>query len=143
MRRINLNPRQILLAYYDVHIHPQSPKNPAYQILRDLIAAKATGTDVRFLFPPFKRNPANRRAACYLNTAGIRVRVMPDHQPLHCKMTIFDRDCVILGSHNLSRPALAKNIETSAILTDPADIDAARDDFYCWWRVARQIREEH
>ena len=68
--RINRNPRQVLMAYYDVHTHPRTTKNPAWNVLSNLIAATSTGTDVRLLLPAFKRNPPNRRSARYLDAAG-------------------------------------------------------------------------
>ena len=142
MSRIDANPGQVLLAYYDIHIHPKSPKNFAWSILRALINARATGADVRLLLPAFRYNTANRRSAFYLEAAGILVRIMPERMPLHTKMMIFDKTALILGSHNLSRPAFSKNLETSALLTAPADVLAGREDFLKWWRVAEKLKRE-
>lgn len=142
MTRIDAGPSQVLLAYYDIHIHPKSPKNPAWDILQNLIDARRTGTDVRLLLPAFKYNRANRRSGCYLDAAGFAVRIMPEHMPLHAKIIIFDRAAVFLGSHNLSRPGLTKNLEASAILTTPADVNAAREDFFKWWRIAVPLKRE-
>ena len=140
--RIHANPSQVLLAYYDVHIHPKSIKNPAWTIFSELIGARAAGANVRLLLPAFRYNPANRRTAYYLDAAGLLVRIMPEHMPLHTKMMIFDRTALLLGSHNLSRPGFTRNLETSALMTDASDINAARDDFFKWWRVAARLKQE-
>lgn len=142
MTRIDAHPSQILLAYYDIHIHPKTAKNFAWSILRALITERATGADVRLLLPAFRYNKANRRSAFYLEAAGILVRIMPEHMPLHTKMIIFEKTALILGSHNLSRPAFSRNLETSAVLTAPADVLAGREDFFKWWRVAVPLKRE-
>jgi phosphatidylserine/phosphatidylglycerophosphate/cardiolipin synthase-like enzyme len=139
--RIHRTKKQIRAAYYDVHIHPKTVKNPAYSIFRAMIDAHARGVTVRLLVPCWNYNKANRRTAFYLDGAGLYVRQMPREKPLHTKMMIFDETALVLGSHNLSRPGLTKNLETSAVLTAPEDLRAAVRDFEGWWRASRTIEE--
>lgn len=139
--RIATTRNQIRLAFYDVHIHPKSIRNPAWSIFRALIAARERGRTVRLLLPAWNYNRANRRAAFYLAGAGLYVRRMPRTHPLHAKLIIFDSTALVLGSHNLSRPGLTKNLETSAILIDDEDVRAAVHDFEGWWKISRTIEE--
>jgi len=142
LQRIEDASIEVLAAYYDIHHHPKRPENPAWQVISALIAAASRGARVRLLLPAFKYNKNNQRTAQYLSRTQIQVRILPTTHRLHAKIMIVDKQAVLLGSHNLSRPGLSINIETAALLTDPHDIYEARQDFYRWWKAAKKLTEE-
>lgn len=52
-------------------------------------------------------------------SVGIRARALKDKRTLHAKMILIDDEIAIVGSHNLSKNAMAHNVELSLIADIP------------------------
>jgi phosphatidylserine/phosphatidylglycerophosphate/cardiolipin synthase-like enzyme len=53
--------------------------------------------------------------------------------PVHAKVWLFDRERVIVGSHNISSRALGTNIETSVLFDDGEGVEKIGEWFEKVW----------
>jgi len=77
-----------------------------------------------------------------LGQEGIQVRFVNDHS-FHPKLYIFLESCAVVGSSNLTDPALKTNQEIN-ITVEPTNDDYfdLLSLFQCWWDQAKVLNEE-
>lgn len=54
----------------------------------------------------------------HLAGVGISAKLISDKRTLHSKLVIIDRETLVIGSHNLTRNAFCRNLETSLAISD-------------------------
>lgn len=130
----NLDPKQDR----DLHVR---------KFTRALCDARWRGVDVKLLLgvpSGVSQARGNRISAQYLTQRGLKVRCLrnPEH---HLKFMLFDAEALILGSHNLTPSAVARNFETSVFIKDEAlSVDVARifDSFWAQSTPYDGLRDE-
>ncbi|MBT7069141.1 MAG: hypothetical protein HN919_22790, partial [Verrucomicrobia bacterium] len=120
----------IVVAMFEMRV-PQdaAAENPSLVLVNELIAAHARGVDVdvilnlRSRFDPESTDPvrdhANGLAAGMLTYKGVDVSYFPQTYHMHSKLVVIDGKTVVVGSHNWTYSALAKNIESSSLIRSP------------------------
>lgn len=76
----------------------------------------------------------NTRTAKFLRQAGVQVKFAFTSQITHAKMFVIDSSVLILGSHNLTKGALARNQEASIILAGFPEVENYQKWFDSLWR---------
>lgn len=103
-------------------------------ILQACIDAAQRGLDCRAVLAHVPQRGSNIvpniKTAEILYDAGWHIRWIGPNVMLHEKIIIIDRLQVIIGSHNLSNAAAAKNLECSIALDDP---QIAQETRQLWW----------
>jgi phosphatidylserine/phosphatidylglycerophosphate/cardiolipin synthase-like enzyme len=128
-----------LAIYLAAAPHPRPPAPPPAPWLQ-LLEAPTRGVRCRALLPATPR-PSDRAmwtaaAADRLATAGWTVRRAALSRPLHAKLLIADGAEVILGSHNLTATAAARNNEVSCLIQSAPYATHAAALFSAWWQHA-------
>ena len=104
-----------------------SPGNKPALLLKELIAARKKGIDVRVVLENSgydeSINKANEGVARKLRKNNIPVVFDSPDTTTHAKMVVIDRRYSFIGSHNLSHSALASNHEVS-LLIDNSELAA-------------------
>lgn len=68
-----------------------------------------------------------------LHRFGIISKVMPSSRRLHTKLLIIDNTKIILGSHNYSQSAFAKNFECSVFFEEAEQLNKYKNYFENLW----------
>lgn len=110
---INGAKRSIDLIMFEWRWYKQDPSSDASLINQALLRAMRRGVRVRAIV-----NNATQMQA--LKAVGFDVRTNDAGTLLHSKSIIFDAECVMMGSHNLTNNAMRANIETSLIVRNEA-----------------------
>ena len=107
--------------------------------------ALARGVFVQILYERNQDNPSYK--GDYVPFAGMNLRRLcwpidqrPPGASMHAKALVIDRKVALIGSANITGPAMQKNIECGVLLRDPdtaAEIVASVESL-----VARQVLEE-
>lgn len=104
-----------------------SPGNQAAMILDELGRARKRGVDIRVFLERSgydeELNKENRQTADKLHKQGITVVFDGENTTTHTKAVVIDQRFVMIGSHNLTHSALARNHEFS-LLVDNRDLAA-------------------
>lgn len=128
---------KIHIMMYDMRYYPQYPEGEAARLLKDLIAAKQRGVEVKVLLEKsdyHKRlNRTNTQTAQYLKENGIEVRFDPEDTITHSKLVIID-DTTLIGSCNWSQGQLERSHNSSVIINDPRAARSYEDYFNNLWR---------
>ena len=115
--------QRIDLAMFLFKTSPASNNRPA-GLVRDLIAAKQRGVEVRVILEYSGHDPtlneANQETAQALRKGGVSVFFDSPARTTHAKLAVIDRRYCLVGSHNLSQSALKYNHEFSLLLDSPA-----------------------
>ena len=117
--RIRESKRRIVCAFYLFKAGERRGNLPA-GIAAELVRAGRRGVEVTVILEGGKPvGGENRAAASALTRGGVRV-VFPDRQRVtHAKAVVVDDRYVLIGSHNLTHSALARNNELSVLLDSP------------------------
>lgn len=96
----------------------------------ELIKAKNRGVEIRVILEKRDSGGSNERMVEKLKEEGIDARFATyEYKLTHAKIIIIDGKIVIVGSHNLTKPALTENREASIILRDSIIANAFRFEF--------------
>lgn len=71
----------------------------------------------------------------HLNTLGIHAKAWQKTKLMHAKGVLVDDKILVLGSHNLTEPAVNFNVEVSALLIDEDVCKAFRRYFDYLWQL--------
>lgn len=97
-----------------------SPGNKPALLVKELIAARKKGVDVRVVLENSGYDASltreNKNVAAMLRKNNIRVFFDAPDTTTHAKMVVIDKRYTFLGSHNLSHSALAYNHEVSLLI---------------------------
>lgn len=100
------------------------------EIYEELIRAKDRGVIIRVILEKRDSGGSNERTIEKLRESGIDARFATyEYKLTHAKIIIIDGKIVIVGSHNLTKPALNENREASVIIKDPVIASAFRFEF--------------
>lgn len=117
--RIRGAKRRIICAFYLFKVTDRRGNLPA-GLAVDLAQAKGRGVDVTVILEGEDSvGRDNRAAAGYLTRSGVKVVFPRGRRTTHAKAVVIDDRFVMIGSHNLSHAALAKNRELSVLLDSP------------------------
>jgi phosphatidylserine/phosphatidylglycerophosphate/cardiolipin synthase-like enzyme len=120
------NTNLTILAYAIDTQEKQSPR--IRRIFGALRRAADAGVNIRILmntrFNPQRRASSFLPLQEWLDHPGIHLHLHTTDQTQHAKLVIADRSFILIGSHNLTLPALYSQLNVSAIIVD---VDAATE----------------
>ncbi len=115
--------QRIDLAMFLFKTSPSRDNLPA-GLVRDLVAARQRGVEVRVILEYSDHDPAlnqaNQETAQALKKGGVAVFFDSADRTTHAKLAVIDRRYCLVGSHNLTQSALKYNHEFSLLLDSPA-----------------------
>ncbi len=115
--------QRIDLAMFLFKTRPARDNQPA-ELVRDLVAARQRGVEVRVILEYSSHdsalNQANQETAQALKKGGVTVFFDSPERTTHAKLAVIDRRYCLVGSHNLTQSALKYNHEFSLLLDNPA-----------------------
>jgi phosphatidylserine/phosphatidylglycerophosphate/cardiolipin synthase-like enzyme len=127
----------IMLCQYSLSTRWDASTANSYNVWAKLLAAKSRGLECRALLARHKRTAAtanfNERSSAKLSAEGWTVRRAGASRLLHAKLTIFDDDTVIIGSHNLTEQASSSNVDISVMITGHRVADRFTDFVQNLW----------
>lgn len=106
---INSAQQCISIIIFDWRIYRHNPQQPVMQMLDALTLAAARGVQVRVL-----TQHAGVRAE--LKQRKIESKALYHEKLVHAKLMIIDKKVVVIGSHNYTQSAFARNLEVSALV---------------------------
>jgi phosphatidylserine/phosphatidylglycerophosphate/cardiolipin synthase-like enzyme len=137
--------RSIDIVQFILDLNPETDAWKQVRRLCDALARKSSeGVVVRVILAEFRTIQAgninlNRAAFEYLTRAGVATKVFSPEtgvKSIHAKMLLADRQEALVGSHNWSMGAIARNLERSVHVVSPAFVRGlARSFDYYWWRA--------
>ncbi len=115
-------------------------------LIKNLAYAKWRNVDVRIIFGNSKNceiKTANETTARYMHSLGISVKQYESlfRSSLHSKYVIIDDELIILGSHNWSNGAFAKNLEDSVAIYSKELNTILNDEFHKLWKTGINMEE--
>lgn len=121
-------------AYYDRY-----PNSPTNLLIRELIAARKRGVDVKVILEKRKEQDRtqknNMKTGRMLSEAGVQVAYDPVAVTTHTKLLIIDGEIGIVGSTNWTYSALEKNHEVSVFIRSPEVAKDLQDYFQRVWKT--------
>lgn len=115
--------QRIDLAMFLFKTSPTKDNQPA-GLVRELVAARQKGVEVRVILEYSSHDPAlnqaNQETAQALRKGGVSVFFDSPDRTTHAKLAVIDSRYCLVGSHNLSQSALKYNHEFSLLLDNPA-----------------------
>ena len=119
VHRIREAKRRIICAFYLFKVAERRGNLPA-GIAAELVQARRRGVEVTVILEGSKPvGRENRAAAGILSRGGVRVVFPGRERVTHVKAVVVDGRYVLIGSHNLTHSALARNSELSVLLDSP------------------------
>ena len=117
---------EILVTCYEWNWYEGQRTGTIQDVNRELAIAAKRGVKVRVLL----HNEAmgrvlgklNRKTAGHLRRAGAEVKMGNTGLSVHAKVWVFDREWVIVGSHNISSRAVGRNLEAGVMLDDRTEV---------------------
>lgn len=122
LERIAAAEKEILFTVYCSMFALKKTGSPVNKIIEELKRAKDRGICVMILLN--KRNFSGKLGAHYrrfkekITEYGIINKENKTRLNLHCKIWAFDREYVIIGSHNMTDKALERQHEVSVLIRD-------------------------
>ena len=121
-------------AYYDRY-----PNSPTNVLIRELIAARKRGVDVRVILEKRKDRDRtqenNLKAGRMLSEGGVEVKYDPVGVTTHTNLLIVDGEIGVVGSTNWTYSALEKNHEVSVLIRSPEVARNLHDYFQRVWKT--------
>lgn len=118
----------ICIIIFDWRIYRHNPEQPVMQMLEALTRAAARGVYVRVL----SQHDGVRNE---LKLRGIKSKALYHEKLVHAKLMIIDNKSVVIGSHNYTQSAFARNLEVSALVESPELAATLGDYFNGLWGV--------
>jgi len=119
LQRIRESKRRIICAFYLFKVGERTDNLPA-RVVSELLQARRRGVDVTVILDGGKEvGRENLSAAGPLTRGGVRVVIPGGRRVNHLKAVLIDDRYVMIGSHNLTHAALARNREVSVLLDSP------------------------
>lgn len=111
----------VVLMLYQARFYEEYPNTETNHLLRDLIAAKQRGVDVKMLIDTGDWNPSNKNEynldfVDRLTTSGIEVWEDSASDVSHEKVICIDDDLSVVSSHNWTYYSIAKNNEVAVVI---------------------------
>ena len=121
-------------VYYDRY-----PNSPTNLLIRELIAARKRGVDVKVILEKRKEGDRtqenNLKTGKLLSEGGVTVAYDPVAVTTHTKLLIVDREISVVGSTNWTYSALEKNHEVSVFIRSPEVAKNLQDYFQRVWKT--------
>lgn len=122
--------KSIDIIAYDWRWYPNQPLKPTQLFNQAVVQAVQDGIQVRAV--------CNRaEQALKLQAAGIKARSLEASKTVHSKVIIIDGEKLLVGSHNLTRNAFARNFETSLLVEDGPTTDRFKKYFHRLYERAK------
>lgn len=100
------------------------------EVYDELIKAKERGVEIRVILEKRDSGGSNERMIEKLRDNGIDAKFATyEYKLTHTKIIIIDGKIVIVGSHNLTKPALNENREASLIIRDSIIANSFKFEF--------------
>lgn len=131
----------VLISMYLISRHWDSRGRGEINLMEDLRTITSRGAKGRLILAHpatiLAREAYNVDAAATLRQSGWQVKFGPQNLPWHEKLILIWPDILYIGSHNISISSLARNIDTTARITDPETYQKAWRLFWTRWRICR------
>lgn len=117
--RIREAKRRIVCAFFLFKVDEKRRNLPA-AVAAELVRARQRGVEVTVILDLGKTTRLeNKIAAGIFSQNGVKVRFPSRRRVTHVKAVVIDDRYVMIGSHNLTHSALARNNELSLLLDSP------------------------
>jgi len=117
--RVRQAKRRIICAFYLFKVGERRGNLPA-AVARELVKASQRGVEVTVILEGARSvGRENRAAAGILSRGGVKVLFPGRRSVTHVKAIAIDDRYLLIGSHNLTHSALARNNELSVVLDSP------------------------
>lgn len=137
VREIGGAERSIEVVMFEWSWYPGQHTGSVQDINRELCIRGKGGCEVRVLLHNEAMGRAlhriNRVSAGHMKQNGVVVKWGNTGVPLHAKVWMFDRERVVVGSHNISVRAMRTNEEVSVLLDDAGEVKRVVDWFEGLW----------
>ena len=114
--------KNIDIVMYDWRWYGNNPAHVMQQVNIELVKAVNRGVTVRAVLN-------NSLIIPILQSVGIKARKLKQKRTLHNKMIIIDNEILIVGSHNLTKNAMAINMEFSIVVSIPQEVTRVSELF--------------
>lgn len=124
-RLINRAEERVWVMMYVMRLDDE----PVAGLGRALVAARKRGLDVRVVLDQSYRwgtdevEPKHLDAEAWLRDHDVPILIDDLAVRTHAKVVLVDADIAVVGSHNWTRSALARNHETSILHVDPVLVE--------------------
>lgn len=109
---INASRDSISIIIFDWRIYRHNPEQPVMKMLQALTLAAARGVRVQVL-------TQHDGVRAELKQRKIESKALYHEKLVHAKMMVIDSKVVIIGSHNYTQSAFARNLEVSVLVESP------------------------
>lgn len=129
----------IKVIAFEMGWYPEHPLSPSNILIKNLIAARERGVEVRVILEISDWNERvtkkNKYSGQVLSENNIKVRYDSPSVTTHAKLIIADSSSAILGSNNWTYYSLTQNKELSLLVKTPSVIGELEDYFNKLWEV--------
>jgi len=129
----------IKVMMFEASYYEKYPNSPTNVLIRELIAARKRGVDVKVILEKRKDRDRtqenNLKTGRLLSEGGVEVKYDPVGVTTHTKLLIIDGEIGVVGSTNWTYSALEKNHEVSVLIRSPEVGRNLHDYFQRVWKT--------
>ena len=126
---------------FEASYYKKYPDSPSNLLIRELIAAKKRGIDVKVILEQRKGTERatlrNKETGALLAESGVEVVYDPLDITTHTKLLIIDGEISVVGSTNWTYNALDKNHEVAVLIRSPKVANDLQNYFQSIWKTCR------
>ncbi len=131
----------IKMMMFEASYYKKYPYSPSNLLIRELIAAKKRGLDVKVILEQREGTERatlrNKETGALLANGGVEVVYDPLNITTHTKLLIIDGEISVVGSTNWTYNALDKNHEVAVLIRSPEVANDLQNYFQSIWKTCR------
>ena len=132
----------IKMMMFEASYYKKYPDSPSNLLIRELIAAKKRGLDVKVILEQREGTERatlrNKETGALLAESGVEVVYDPLDITTHTKLLIIDGEISVVGSTNWTYNALDKNHEVAVLIRSPKVANDLQNYFQSIWKTCRK-----
>ena len=132
----------VKVMMFEASYYKKYPDSPSNLLIRELIAAKKRGLDVKVILEQRKGKERttlrNKETGALLAKSGVEVIYDPLNITTHTKLLIIDGEISVVGSTNWTYNALDKNHEVAVLIRSPEVANDLQNYFQRIWKTCRK-----
>ena len=129
----------IKMMMFEASYYKKYPESPSNLLIRELIAAKKRGLDVKVILEQREGTERatlrNKETGALLAKSGVEVVYDPLTVTTHTKLLIVDGAISVVGSTNWTYSALDKNHEVAVLIRSPEVANDLQNYFLSVWKT--------